>query len=78
MPYLRCRPAPSLDFRAESEVGFRERGVMEEKSLFISSCTRRQLARRRSHRMLMRMQFLLTSAVFAAALGAFILAHGGL
>jgi hypothetical protein len=51
---------------------------MEEKSLFISSCTRRQLARRRSHRMLMRMQFLLTMAVLAAAAGAFILAHGGL
>jgi len=51
---------------------------MEDRSLFISSCTRRQLARRRASRSMLRLQLLVTMAVIAAALVGFVLAHGGL
>ena len=51
---------------------------MEERTLFISSCSRRELARRRPHRSPVQMQMLLLAVAIAAALGAFFAAHGGL
>jgi hypothetical protein len=50
---------------------------MEDRSLFISSCTRRDLARRRARRHLFA-PGALTLVVLAAALGAFIAARGGI
>jgi hypothetical protein len=51
---------------------------MEDRSLFISSLTRRQMARRRPGRSLVRAQLVLALMAVAIALGAFVLAHGGL
>jgi hypothetical protein len=50
----------------------------QNRSLFISSCTRRQLARRRPSRTAFPMQLVLAALVLAAALGAFVAVHGGL
>lgn len=50
---------------------------MEERSLFISSCTRRQLARRRSGRARLSLPALLALLLLVAAVGAFLVAHGG-
>jgi hypothetical protein len=52
--------------------------MMQEKSVFISSCTRRELARRRSHRAMMRAQLLMAACLIPLAVGAFFAAHGGL
>ena len=52
---------------------------MEDRSLFISSCSRRELARRRpGARMISRTQALLTLAVLLVAAGAVLAARGGL
>ena len=51
---------------------------MEERTLFISSCNRRELARRRGQRTLISIQVLLIAMTIAVALGAFVAAHGGL
>jgi hypothetical protein len=51
---------------------------VEGKSVFISSCTRRQLARRRPTRSALRFQLLVLAAIVAAAVGVFIAGHGGL
>jgi hypothetical protein len=48
------------------------------KSLFISSCTRRQLARRRPSRSAGRLEVLVAMAVLLAAVVAFVIVHGGL
>ena len=48
------------------------------RSLFISSCTRRQLARRRPSRAAPRMQVLTAMIVLVAAAGAFLMILGGL
>jgi hypothetical protein len=51
--------------------------LMEDRSLFISSCSRRELARRRPMRSVVRIQVVLALLVLAAALAALILARGG-
>jgi|GEM_PF-4230455 len=52
---------------------------MEERSLFISSCTRRQMARRRAGRTRPPLPVVMLAMLMAAAaLGAFLAAHGGL
>ena len=51
---------------------------MEDKSLFISSCSRRQLARRRPGRVLSRRHAVLTLVVLVVALAAVFAARGGL
>jgi hypothetical protein len=48
------------------------------RSLFISSCTRRELARRKSNRITVWTQLLAAAIVLAVALGAFVAAGGGL
>jgi hypothetical protein len=50
----------------------------QNRSLFISSCTRRQAARRRPTRAVSPAQLLLAVLVVALALGAFVVVHGGL
>jgi hypothetical protein len=50
---------------------------MEDRSMFISSCTRREMARRRPHRRVLRIQAALALLLLAAALGAFLVARGG-
>jgi hypothetical protein len=50
----------------------------DNRSLFISSCTRRELARRKSGRTPLRIQLLAAAIVLAVALGAFIAAGGSL
>jgi hypothetical protein len=52
--------------------------VEQDKSLFISSCTRRQMARRRPGRTAGRLELLLGVALLLAALVAFVVARGGL
>jgi hypothetical protein len=49
----------------------------ETKSVFISSCTRRDLARRRAGRPALRLQLFVALIVLAAALAAFLALHGG-
>jgi hypothetical protein len=52
---------------------------MEQRSLFISSCTRRQMARRRPGRTpVPHAALLLAVLALAAAVGALLAAHGGL
>ena len=51
---------------------------MENRSVFISSVTRRDLARRRASRPAVSTQVVLGVIVLAAALGAFLAALGGL
>lgn len=51
---------------------------MQEKSLFISSCTRREMARRRPTRGMYPVHVLLAIVVLALALGVALTAHGGL
>jgi hypothetical protein len=50
---------------------------MEDKSVFISSCSRRDLARRRPKRPVLPLQLLVVMLLVAAALGAFVVVHGG-
>jgi hypothetical protein len=52
---------------------------MEGSKLFISSCTRRQLARRRSARRggALRLQLLVLVVAVAVGLAAFVVVHGG-
>jgi hypothetical protein len=50
---------------------------MEDRSVFISSCSRRELSRRRRTRSVTRTQVLLAVLVLAALLGAFVAARGG-
>ena len=50
----------------------------DNRSLFISSCTRRQLARRKPSRTLLRNQLLVAALVLVVALGTFVAAQGGL
>jgi hypothetical protein len=45
--------------------------------LFISSCSRRQLARRRSSRSVLRLQFRLAELFMLAAAAAFVVGRGG-
>jgi hypothetical protein len=52
--------------------------VEQDKSLFISSCTRRELARRRPGRIAGRLELLVGVALLLAALVAFVILHGGL
>ncbi len=54
------------------------RSEMQDRSVFISSCSRRQLARRRPTRGLIRMQFVLAAVLLASALGAVLAARGGI
>jgi hypothetical protein len=56
---------------------------MPDQAIFISSCSRRQLARRRSSRGVVRLQLaslqvLLALLVLVAAFGAFVAGRGGL
>jgi hypothetical protein len=51
---------------------------MENRSVFISSVTRRDLARRRASRPAVPIQVVLAVIVLAAALGAVLAARGGL
>jgi hypothetical protein len=51
---------------------------MPDSHLFISSCSRRQLARRRLGRVLLRLQVLLALIVLLSAAAAFIAGRGGL
>ncbi len=46
--------------------------------IFISSCSRRQLSRRRPPRDPLRLQILVATVILALALAAFVLGHGGL
>jgi hypothetical protein len=48
------------------------------KSLFISSCTRRELARRRSSRHPSRLELMVAVTLLVAAVVAFVVARGGL
>jgi hypothetical protein len=50
---------------------------MESRSVFISSCSRRQLARRSPYRSSLRLQLLMVVAVICA-LVAFLVARGGI
>jgi hypothetical protein len=50
---------------------------MEDRSVFISSCSRRQLSRRRPTRSGARVQVVLTLLVLAAVLGVLVAARGG-
>jgi hypothetical protein len=50
----------------------------ETKSVFISSCTRRDLARRRAGRPAPRLQLIVALIVLAAALAVFLAVHGGI
>jgi hypothetical protein len=49
---------------------------LEGKSIFISSCSRRQLARRRPTRYAFRLQVMIAVIVVAAAVGLFLAARG--
>jgi len=52
---------------------------MESSKVFISSCSRRQLARRRLNRGgVLRMQLLLVLLVLALGVGAFVAGRGGI
>jgi hypothetical protein len=50
----------------------------QEKSLFISSCTRRELARRRPGRSAGRVELFVAAIVLAAAVLAFLAVRGGI
>ena len=50
---------------------------MEVKSVFISSCSRREFARRRSAHSLMRVQLMVAMLILVLAAGAFVAARGG-
>ncbi len=50
----------------------------QNRSLFISSCTRRQMARRRGNRTVLPVQVLVTAVILAVAAGAFVALRGGL
>jgi integral membrane sensor domain MASE1 len=51
---------------------------MADSSIFISSCSRRQLARRRPTRAQRRLQVLLALVVLGAGIGAFVLGRVGI
>jgi hypothetical protein len=51
---------------------------VEGKSIFISSCSRRQLARRRPANYMLRLQVAIAVLVIAAAIGTFFAARGGM
>ncbi len=53
---------------------------MEGKGIFISSCSRRQLARRRPQPRAgaVRLQLMIVLVILAVGLGAFLAGHGGL
>jgi hypothetical protein len=51
---------------------------VEGKSIFISSCSRRQLARRRPTRFTLQLQVVIAVIVIAAAVGMFLAARGGM
>jgi hypothetical protein len=53
---------------------------METKSVFISSCSRREMARRRpsARGLALRLQLLISALVLLAALATFVALHGGL
>jgi hypothetical protein len=53
------------------------KNLMEDRSLFISSCSRRELSRRKATRSLSRMQVVLALLVLAAVLGGLVAARGG-
>jgi len=53
------------------------KNLMDDRSLFISSCSRRELSRRRLTRSPLRMQVVLAVLVLAALLGALVAARGG-
>jgi hypothetical protein len=50
---------------------------MERKSVFISSVTRRELARRRPARHALRLEMMLAAVVLAAAIVVFLVGRGG-
>jgi hypothetical protein len=50
---------------------------MPQSKLFVSSCTRRQLARRRPTRLLSRSQWLMLMVYVVAGVAAFAIGHGG-
>jgi hypothetical protein len=56
----------------------REEKEMPDRSVFISSCSRRQLARRRGTRSLLRLQLLVAAVILAAAFGAYVAGRGGI
>jgi hypothetical protein len=47
-------------------------------SIFIGSCSRRQLARRRHARSLVRVELIVVLVIVASGLGAFVAGRGGL
>jgi len=51
---------------------------MPQSKLFVSSCTRRQLARRRTARLMSRSQLLMLIVYVVAGVVAFAIGHGGL
>ncbi len=51
---------------------------MTDPSIFISSCSRRDIVRRRMSRSVLPLQALLAVFVLAAAFGAFVVGHGGI
>jgi hypothetical protein len=51
---------------------------MDGPSMFISSCSRRQLARRRPTRMAFRSQLFIAVLVLAAGFAAFVIGRGGI
>jgi hypothetical protein len=51
---------------------------MDGPSMFISSCSRRQLARRRATRTAFRSLLLVAVLVIAAGFGAFVIGRGGI
>ncbi len=51
---------------------------MEGKTIFISSCSRRQLARRRPANFMLRLQLVTALIVIAVAIGTFLAARGGM
>jgi hypothetical protein len=63
---------------ASAAEGEAEERQVEGKSIFISSCSRRQLARRRATRYALRIQVMIAVIVVAAAVGMLLAARGGM
>jgi hypothetical protein len=75
-PVSGIHPAGPVDFNYPC--GFDWRGsTMEDRSLFISSCSRRELARRRPSKSAWSLQLTIATLVLVAAVLAFVVARVG-
>jgi hypothetical protein len=76
-PTFRIRPPLLLDSRGLGASIAQQERVMSERSVFISSCSRRQMARRRPTPNAYRWQQLMAVIVLCAALAAFVAVRVG-